>query len=352
MHIVHIHESFGGGTLTIVADIVRKTHSLGWKTTIFHGRRPETPADFRALFPQGTIFQRLHTGRQVNPVLDLFDTVRIAVYACRHRASLLHGHAGKGGALARLSGLLCRRRPLYTPHGFAFLGGGARRLTYGLERVLGLLPAVLICCSRSEADIALGLSRDVLVVPNFVDAAGIEAIAAAIPAPECDVLAVGRMSWQKNPALFMEAARRLPHLRFVWAGGPSDALPAVPPNVEITGWLTREQVLARTARASIFLSTSRYEGLPVAVLEAQALRRPVVATDSPGTRDVVVHGHTGLVANSPDEIAAALDRLIRDAALRRTLGANARNMANALHNPGVNLELWTEFYQLLRAKHP
>src|SRR5690606_6859485 len=80
MHIVHIHESFGGGTLTIVADIVRKTHSLGWKTTIFHGRRPETPADFRALFPQGTIFQRLHTGRQVNPVLDLFDTVRIAVY--------------------------------------------------------------------------------------------------------------------------------------------------------------------------------------------------------------------------------------------------------------------------------
>lgn len=57
VHIVQIHESFGSGTLAIVADIVRKTHELNWKTTIFHGMRAETPDNFRELFPAGTIFK-------------------------------------------------------------------------------------------------------------------------------------------------------------------------------------------------------------------------------------------------------------------------------------------------------
>ncbi|HSR23706.1 MAG TPA: glycosyltransferase, partial [Candidatus Eisenbacteria bacterium] len=58
------------------------------------------------------------------------------------------------------------------------------------------------------------------------------------------------------------------------------------PRVELTGLLPREQVYGRLLDADVFLSTSRIEGLPVAVIEAMACRRPVVLSDIPAHREI------------------------------------------------------------------
>jgi glycosyltransferase involved in cell wall biosynthesis len=73
------------------------------------------------------------------------------------------------------------------------------------------------------------------------------------------------------------------------------------------------------------------EGLPKALMEAAACGRPIVTTDLPGCRDAVIPGFTGLLVppRDPEALADALQRLICDDNMRRTLGENARRDAEA-----------------------
>ena len=71
------------------------------------------------------------------------------------------------------------------------------------------------------------------------------------------------------------------------------------------------------------------EGLPLVVLEAMAAARPVVATPVGGTPEVVLDGETGLLVppRDPRALAAALQRLVDDADLRRRLGEAGKRRA-------------------------
>lgn len=84
----------------------------------------------------------------------------------------------------------------------------------------------------------------------------------------------------------------------------------------------REDARAVVAELDVLALPSWTEGLPLVVLEAMALRRPVVATPVGGTPEVVVDGETGVLVppRDPAALAEALRRLIADADLRRRLG--------------------------------
>ena len=86
------------------------------------------------------------------------------------------------------------------------------------------------------------------------------------------------------------------------------------------------------ADAHIAVLPSRREGLPKSLLEAAACARPLVATDMPGCRDIVIPGETGLLVppGDPSALADALRRLAEDPALRARLGTAARERAAAL----------------------
>ena len=76
----------------------------------------------------------------------------------------------------------------------------------------------------------------------------------------------------------------------------------------------------------VFLMTSRYEGFPIALVEAMGLGRASVATDVGGIREAVVDGETGLLAPPRDAsaLAAAVLRLLGDEAMRNHMGASAK----------------------------
>lgn len=88
----------------------------------------------------------------------------------------------------------------------------------------------------------------------------------------------------------------------------------------------REDVPALLQRADIFVLPSRSEAFPNGVIEAMAAGLPVVASAVGGLLDLIAHGHTGLLADpgSPDLLADALRRLLRDRALAGRLGRAAR----------------------------
>lgn len=145
-------------------------------------------------------------------------------------------------------------------------------------------------------------------------------------APLGDYLFVGRLSAEKGPLLFAEAARRAGR-RAVFAGdGPqAQEIRDRYPEARLLGWQGPEAVrrLMREARALVFPSVW-YEGQPLTVQEALALGTPVIVSDLCAGREAVADGRTGLWFRSADAdaLAAALGRLADDD-IARAMGAAA-----------------------------
>lgn len=96
--------------------------------------------------------------------------------------------------------------------------------------------------------------------------------------------------------------------------------------VEVLGWVSGGTKQAQMARAQVFVLPSYDEGLPMAMLEAMALAKPVVVTPVGGIPEAVQHDAQGLIVQPGvvSELEKALRSLITDAELRRRLGDGAR----------------------------
>jgi glycosyltransferase involved in cell wall biosynthesis len=138
---------------------------------------------------------------------------------------------------------------------------------------------------------------------------------------------VGRLSPEKGPLIFAEAARRAGvTATFVGEGPLQGEIAAKYPEARLLGWKTPEivQAILRDARALVFPSVW-YEAQGLAVLEAKALGTPVIVSDVSAARDEIEGGRAGLLFKSgdPDSLAAALTRLGDD--------SFAANLSRAAH---------------------
>jgi glycosyltransferase involved in cell wall biosynthesis len=93
--------------------------------------------------------------------------------------------------------------------------------------------------------------------------------------------------------------------------------------VEITGWLSPREVIPILSRADIYVQTSHWEGMPLALIEAQVLGKPAVVTDVVGNRDVVVNGFTGFTCADKTDLKEKLLSMIDDSKLRKQIGKNS-----------------------------
>lgn len=116
-------------------------------------------------------------------------------------------------------------------------------------------------------------------------------------------------------------------------------------DVTFTGWRADARTLA--AHADLFVLPSRWEGMPNALLEAQADGVACVATAVDGSREVIADGETGLLVppDDPRALAEALARLLGDAALRRRLGDAARVRAEREFSLDAMAEKTLTLYQ-------
>jgi glycosyltransferase involved in cell wall biosynthesis len=174
------------------------------------------------------------------------------------------------------------------------------------------------------------------------------------------VAMVSRMLWDKGVGELVEAARLVRseiHDVVIRLVGPMDpANPSCIPESTLKDWV-REGVVEWTggtrevpsvwADAHICVLPSYREGLPKSLLEAAACGRPLIATDVPGCRDVVVHEETGLLVppRDPNSLARAIIRLARDPRLRTHLGNAARGRVEQHFSVGKVVEQTLAFYR-------
>ena len=210
-----------------------------------------------------------------------------------------------------------------------------RKLGRGLlMRSVSAHAAVGDRCARMVEEI-VGLPRDsVLAVPNGVPpctSASARAHSAGIV-----IGSLGRLTVQKDYELLVRALPMLPDARLVLVGdGPErPELERVAHELEVadrlnvTGWVS--DAPRRLAEFDVFALPSRWEGMPLGILEAMHAGLPVVATDVGSVAEVVVDGDSGYVVASGD-LAALTDRLQRllgAPVLRRSMGERGLALAH------------------------
>jgi glycosyltransferase involved in cell wall biosynthesis len=148
------------------------------------------------------------------------------------------------------------------------------------------------------------------------------------------LLTVSRLTHEKRVHLALEALLYLPsaHLTIVGEGPLRKNLEARAAALELTGRVTFAGQQANLApfygAASVFVSTSRYEGYGMALMEAALAGLPIVATDAGIVGDVLRHGSEALVVDaSVKNVADAVRKLVADHTLARKLGEAARARA-------------------------
>jgi glycosyltransferase involved in cell wall biosynthesis len=334
MKIIHATECAASGTLSVIVSLAHELAAAGARQVVVYSERPETPANLTALFPPGVEFVRVPpaSGLHMKFAADFFRALAGTVKT--FKPDVLHQHSSKAGFIGRVAHLAMRWpcRAFYSPHGLSFIDPDRpfRNAVFkALEFLAARTGATPVGCGRGEAELLSELSgREALLLENPVDERFFD-IESGEPAVR-SVVTLGRLSRQKAPETFAAVARAVreqrPDLRFVWIGdGEAGYRPMLAAaGCETTGWCTREQVAMLLSSAHVYLQTSRWEGLPISVIQAQAAGVPCVVNDCDGNRDAVTHGLSGLVGNSIAALAQHVITLADDAALRAQMGAAAR----------------------------
>jgi len=218
-----------------------------------------------------------------------------------------------------------------------------------VDRLNRLRKIVAVSRASSDALKAQGVREDLIEVRwNGIDArgefdpAGVRDglhDALGLPASTPVVGFVGQLVQRKDPLTFVRAARLLsrefPGARAVVVGArysakdealEYEATVRAEAGDRVAFLGEREDVSRLLRGLSVLVNSSRQEPLGRVILEALALARPVVATDTGGTAEIVTHGETGLLVpvGDPEAVSSAILSLLRDPEKATEMGQRGR----------------------------
>jgi lipopolysaccharide/colanic/teichoic acid biosynthesis glycosyltransferase len=333
--------------------------------------------------------------RRITPFRDLMALWKLTGIIRKIRPQIVHGHTPKGGLLAML-GAWCCGVPvrMYHIHGLPMVTatGMKRRLLLWSERISCLLASQVYCVSKSVREVAVNerICRaekiEVLLqgTINGVDAATsfnpdrMEANARSnvremyrIPADALVVGFVGRVVRDKGIIELSQAWNLLmkdfpnAHLLIIGPFEPQDPVPHEvqqqlrnDDRIHLVGGVGSEKIPKLLCALDVLALPTYREGFNTVLLEASAMRLPVVASRVPGCTDGVIDGETGMLVPSHDAkaLADALSIYLRDVDLRSRHGSVGRErvlrdfrpeeMSRAIYLEYVrHLGLRTSFYR-------
>lgn len=357
MTIIHVVEPFAAGIAVFVKSLTETMP--GDLHIIIHGeRKREIPAsEVKKIFPQNNIrFIKWRSAqRSVHPLKDFMALSELYKILRRLKKKNLvdavHLHSSKSGLLGRAA---CRmagiNNVVYTPNGAPFLSGktGMANYLYGqLERIGHGLGGTVICCSESELNAYKQLGIKARYVNNGISMQPVVHPMRAEKKKKFRIITSGRIVAQKNPYLFNTIAtyfEEFEDFEFLWAGDGAEREVLKASNIVVTGWLPTQEVKALVAQADIYLSTSVYEGLSFAVLEALALKKPMLLTDCVGNRDVIKSGLNGDLFTNETEAIIKVLHYYNNQAMLQVMGEFSHQICSAEFDAHQNFNIYREIY--------
>lgn len=334
MRVLHVTQATGGGVPQAIVDHIRNSpeqmHSILWPAA--NDALLGTSDVATIALPEGTLRQWRATRK----------TVRML------KPDAVIAHSTWAGLYTRFPSNL-RMHVLYQPHAYvmeddarpAFLRAGY----HAVEKILAPHTTATLTLTRHEAATAIALgSPRVRIVPNTSHAHRSRSAASNIsPA----ISTCGRICPQKDPRLFAAVAtivtRDMPEVKFIWIGDGDQAERRLleDAGVMVTGWLPQEQTWSIIQTSEIYLHTARYEGFPLAVLDAAALGVAIVVRSIPAfERAGFLEGATAR------ELAAQVVRILDDPQAMRSAEMASERFAEQHTDRAQQLAL-DEIYSVL-----
>jgi glycosyltransferase involved in cell wall biosynthesis len=335
--IVHVTESYGGGVAAAIKDYCRNFPAA--EHHLVYAPREDAPVESSQLNGFSSIVE-LGPGH-------LNRVIALRRFLGQHPEAIVHAHSSFGGFYARTAIRKSARRAIvYTAHCYGFerkdVANWKRAGYWAIEWLLAFNTTTFASCSMHEHDLSrwpFSSAKRVFVtnVPAQDLAVGLQKQIAARP---LRVVGAGRLSPQKDPHFFRDCIVQLRNAGYtvdpLWIGGGDSDVEKMllDSGIRTTGWLPRDAVLAQLRGADFYLHSARWEGFPIAVLEASIVGVPIIARDICAFAGVDLPCRIGSASELPVvwpklESAAVRQQMVRDVA-ESLEGYNDKEQAEAL----------------------
>ncbi len=321
--------------------------------------------------------------REVSPLGDAKALGQIIKLLRKERPDIVHTHSSKAGVLGRIAARRARiPKVVHSVHGWSFHDHMTWPIRYGCitaERSMARMTDYFVVENRSDRqkgiDNGIGTADRYVTIRNgvrlerfnkqAVDDANLRRavhIELGIPDNAVVVGSVIRLTAQKNPIGFVQAAAQVaatcPNVYFVIVGdGPlRDDTERHARELGLGGRLQvtgiRRDVPRLLAGFDVFALASRWEGLPIALLEAMASGVPVVVPRVDGIAEAIRDRTSGLLVtpDDPMDLAAGITLLIEDRKEAGRFGAAARSTVEEFFDSRRMVSQLQELYEGLDAE--
>jgi glycosyltransferase involved in cell wall biosynthesis len=273
--------------------------------------------------------------RKINPIKDFMAFWAIFSYIKANQFDIVHVHSPKASFLGRWAAFFAgTKKIIYTVHGWSF-HSRMNKLAYyfylWLEKITALITTKIIVVSRNDLQIGLAKvsnnQNKFSLIHYGIDISCFNRIFSCRQNTESGEYLVVNVSCfkpQKDLGLFLRVCRRLLDsgikAKFVIAGDGQQRRFLeqqinrlnLQENVELLGWV--DDLPELLSRASLYVLTSLWEGLPVSLIEARIAGVPAVVTDTGGVSDFIKQDKGAVCVPCADETAVffACDKILRD----------------------------------------
>ncbi|MFL6415994.1 MAG: glycosyltransferase family 4 protein [Bryobacteraceae bacterium] len=279
-----------------------------------------------------------HLRQPMSPANDVLALREIVSLIKRESPDLIHAHTSKAGILGRLASRLTGTPTVFTAHTWSFADGISslqRRISIPLERFAGRISGKVITVSRANEEIArreeITDPANLVTIWNGIPDTAPQARPGTAEVPK--IVMVARFAPQKDQLSLVQALSGVeaPWRLALVGDGPTRAdVEAEARRLDLCDRIEflgdRGDIPAVLASSDLFVLSTKWEGLPLSILEAMRAGLPVITSDVGGCSEAVDHGLTGFLTPSGDitKLRENLEMALSSKPLLKAMGEAGR----------------------------